>query len=143
MASYYTLAFMTDIHVAHLFYFSWRNCGDISVVSLNMPKHVTRTLNSECLQDVCTHVYTVQLIALAFECCAYCILCISYCVARQHDKNYQFSWLQNIKGSKRRFNRPFQWHSVKLFTTNQMLFTTNQVLCNHHMQHSMFKHKCN
>jgi len=45
MASY-TLAFMTDIPVAHLFYFSWRTCGDISVVNLNMPKHVTRTLNS-------------------------------------------------------------------------------------------------
>jgi len=57
---------------------------------------------------------------------AYCVFCIAYCVARQCDKNYQFSWLRNITGSKRRLDRPFPWHSVKLFTTNQCYATTKR-----------------
>ena len=42
---------------------------------------------------------------------------VAYCVARQCGKNYQFSQLRNITGSKRRLDIPFPWQSVKLFTS--------------------------
>jgi len=64
------------------------------------------------LGALCVFESALQTIALVFECY---VLCISCCVARQHDKNCQFSWLGNITGSKRRLDRPFLWPSVKLF----------------------------
>lgn len=39
------------------------------------------------------------------------------------DKNY-FSWLWSITESRKRFDRPMPWRSVKLFNTNQYYATT-------------------
>ena len=58
----------------------------------------------------------------------HCVLrvVVAYCVAsyRQRGKNYQFSQLRNITGSKGRLDIPFLWQSMKLFTTNSCYTTT-------------------
>ena len=68
---------------------------------------------------------SLQSISIVFEHCVLRVV-VAYCVARQHGKNYQFSQLRNITGSKRRLDIPFPWQSVKLFTTNSWYATTTR-----------------
>jgi len=69
--------------------------------------------------------HQVQSISVAFEHCVLRVV-VAYCVARQRGKNYQFSQLRNITGSKGRLNIPFPWQSMKLFTTKSCYATTTR-----------------
>ena len=78
---------------------------------------------SSVVQSAKLLIYSQFPLRLNIACCMWW-LCIAWLGSMA--KNYQFSQLWNITGSKGRFDIPFPWQSMKLFTTNSCYETTTR-----------------